>query len=72
MSMMSTTNSLEFPQFYPQLHVLLQITFKNAQNIRNPFLFCSKIKVLNQKDTKQKSGGFPMLNSTSNTQLSHQ
>ena len=59
--------SLEFPQFYPQLHVLLQITFKNAQNIRNPFLFCSKIKVSNQKDTKQKSGGFPMLNSTSNT-----
>ena len=58
---------LEFPQFYPQLHVLLQITFKNTQNIRNPFLLCSKIKVSNQNDTKQKSGGFPMLNSTSNT-----
>ena len=58
---------LEFSQFYPQLHVLSHITLKNVQNIRNPFLFCSKIKVSNQKDTKQISGGFLMFYSTSNT-----
>ena len=40
---------------------------KNAQNIRNPFLFCSKIKVSKQKSTKQKEGGFLMVNFTSNT-----
>ena len=40
---------------------------KNAQNIRNPFLFCSKIKVSNPKDPKQKSGELLMFNSTTNT-----
>ena len=42
---------------------------KNSQNIRNPFLFCSIIKVSNQNDTKQKSGGFLMLNSTTKTYI---
>lgn len=42
---------------------------KNDQKIRNPFLFCSKIKVSNQNDTKQKSGEFLMLNSTTNTYI---
>ena len=52
------------PRFHNHRHKQL---LKNVQNIRNPFLFCSKIKVSNQKDTKQKSGGLLMLNSTTNT-----
>lgn len=40
-----------------------------VQNIRNPFPFCSKIKVSNQIDTKQKSGGSLMLNSTTDTYI---
>ena len=37
------------------------------KNIRNHSLYCSKIKVPNQNNTKQKKKGFLMLNFTSNT-----
>ena len=40
---------------------------KNAQNIRNPIPFWCKIKSPQQNCTKQKRGGFPVVNFTSNT-----
>ena len=40
---------------------------KNNQNIRNPIPFWCKIKSPQQNCTKQKRGGFPVVNFTSNT-----
>ena len=40
---------------------------KNTQNIRNPIPFWCKIKSPQQNCTKQKRGGFPVVNFTSNT-----
>ena len=52
----------------PQLYCIEYTQFsKNAQNIRNPIPFWCKINSPQKNRTKQKEGGFPVVNFTSNT-----